>query len=64
MPTDDAASKGLIYELLSLHDYGYSQTYILLIFLTREFLVLQVLNRLSFLFSHYFNHGNVLTGIT
>ena len=40
MAIDDAAPKGLIFELLALHDYGYSQTYVLLIFLTREFLAL------------------------
>ena len=40
MPTDDAAPKRLIFELPALHNYGYSQTYILLIFLTREFLAL------------------------
>ena len=34
---NDAARKGLIFELSALHDYGYSQTYVLLMFLTREF---------------------------
>ena len=37
---NDAARKGLIFELSALHDYGYSQTYVLLIFFTREFLAL------------------------
>ena len=32
MPTDDAAPKGLIFELSALYDYGYCQTYVLLIF--------------------------------
>ena len=36
----DAAHKRLIFELSALHDYGYSQTYILLMFFTREFLAL------------------------
>ena len=36
----DAAPKGLIFELSALHDYSYCQTYILLIFLTREFLAM------------------------
>ena len=40
MPIDDAAPKGLIFELSVLHDYGYSQTYVLLIILTWEFLAL------------------------
>ena len=38
MVISDAAPKGLIFELSALHDYGYGQTYVLLIFLTREFL--------------------------
>ena len=38
MPIDDAAPKGLIFELSALHDYGYSQTHVLLTFLTREIL--------------------------
>ena len=37
---NDAARKGLIFELSALHDYGYSQTYVLLIFFAREFLAL------------------------
>ena len=40
MPMNDATPKELIFELSALHDYGYSQTYILLIFFTREFLAL------------------------
>ena len=40
----DAAPKGLIFELPALYDYGYYQTYVLLIFLTREFLVLSALD--------------------
>ena len=50
MPMNDAAPKELIFELSALHDYGYSQTYILLIFFIREFLALKPLNRLLFLF--------------
>ena len=44
MAIDDAAPKGLIFELLALHDYGYSKTTFLLIFSTREFLPLYALN--------------------
>ena len=40
MQINDAAPKGLIFELSALHDYGYCQTYVLLIFLTRGFLAL------------------------
>ena len=40
MSTDDAAPQGLIFELSALHDYGYSQTYVLKPMLTREFLAL------------------------
>ena len=50
MPMNDATPKELIFELSALHDYGYSQTYILLIFFIREFLALKPLNRLLFLF--------------
>ena len=50
MPINDVAPKGLIFELSALHDYGYSQTYVLWIFLTRVFLALQALNRLFFSF--------------
>ena len=37
MSIGDAAPKGLIFELSELHDYSYSQNYVLLIFLTSEF---------------------------
>ena len=49
MLISDAAPKGLIFELSALHDYYY-QTYVLLIFLTREFLALQALDRMIFSF--------------
>ena len=45
---NDAAHKRLIFELSALHDYGYSETYILLIFFTREFLALKPLNHCIF----------------
>ena len=38
MQVSDVAPNGLIFELSSLHDCGYCQSYVLLIFLTREFL--------------------------
>ena len=50
MPLNDAAPKGLIFELSALHDYGYSQTCAILIFFTRNILVLQPLNLLIFSF--------------
>ena len=50
MPINNAAPKGVIFELSALHDYGYSQTNVLLIFFTREFVALQPLNRLFFFF--------------
>ena len=37
MLISDAAPKGLIFELSASHDYGYCQTYVLLIFFTRVF---------------------------
>ena len=40
MLISDAAPEGLIFELSALHDYGYGQTYVLLMFLKREFLAL------------------------
>ena len=40
MQISDTAPKGLIFELSAVHDYGYWQTYVLLIFLTREFVTL------------------------
>ena len=40
MPINDAAPKRLIFELSVLHDYGYSQIYVVLIFFPREFLAL------------------------
>ena len=40
MVIDDAAPKGLISELSALHDYGYFEIYVLLTFLTRDFLAL------------------------
>ena len=38
MLISDAGPKGLIFELSALHDYSYCQTYVILIFLTKEFL--------------------------
>ena len=40
MLINDATPKGLIFELSALHDYSYSQTYVFLIFLAKEFLAL------------------------
>ena len=40
MLINDATPKGLIFELSALHNYGYSQTYVSLIFFAKEFLAL------------------------
>ena len=40
MPINNAAPKGVIFELSALHDYGYSQTNVLLISFTRKFVAL------------------------
>ena len=40
MLISNAAPKGLIFELSTLHDYGYCQNYVLLTFLARDFLAL------------------------
>ena len=55
MLINDAAPKGLIYELSALHDYGYSQTYVLLIFLTREFLAKSIFFLATVLIMTMFN---------
>ena len=40
MLINNAAPKGVIFELSALHDYGYSQTNVLLISFTRKFVAL------------------------
>ena len=50
MLISDASPKGQIFELSALDNYGYCQTYVLLMFLAREFFALKALDGMFFTF--------------